>query len=212
MPVTPRPNYPYPVPNSELIATHSLGKHFEGGFFAQNVALESDSPKSPAPQNAHISQPDALGGRVQYASGPGAELLYGPPGDERVGEDKRLDATLIYYLLTPDSYRSAMHMNLHSVRTSVLLVDRSAWSIILTSNDFRLSTSITLGEHFTLSYNHLRRMVTSQQFVVWSWDPILLSERSLSFSYREVVGKLARFPKRTCYYSGGARITTWKRE
>ncbi|OXG12416.1 hypothetical protein C367_06247 [Cryptococcus neoformans Ze90-1] len=115
MPTTLRPNYPYPVPNSELIATHSLQKHFEGGFFAQNVALESDSPsKVPAPQSAQVPQSDALGGRVQHASGPGTELLYGSSGDEQVGEDRRLDATLIYYLLTPDSYRGKMHMNLHS--------------------------------------------------------------------------------------------------
>ncbi|KAL0242012.1 hypothetical protein I308_106186 [Cryptococcus tetragattii IND107] len=114
MPTTPRPNYPYPVPNSELIATHSLQKHFEGGFFVQSVAAESAVPKLPAPQNAHVPQSDALRGRVQHAFGPGTELLCGPSGNELVGEDKRLDATLIYYLLTPESYRGKMHMNLHS--------------------------------------------------------------------------------------------------
>ncbi|KAE8542788.1 hypothetical protein D1P53_000851 [Cryptococcus gattii VGV] len=114
MPTTPRSNYPYPVPNSELIATHSLQKHFEGGFFVQSVAVESAVPKLPSPQNAHVPQSDALRGRVQHALGPGTELLCGPSGNEPAGEDKRLDATLIYYLLTPESYRGKMHMNLHS--------------------------------------------------------------------------------------------------
>lgn len=163
MPATPRSNYPYPVPNSELIATHSLQKHFEGGFFVQSVAVESAVPKLPAPQNAHLPQSDALRGRVQHALGPGTELLCGPSGNEPVGEDKRLDATLIYYLLTPESYRGKMHMNLHSVRRSALLVDLHE-SIILTSRDFRLSISITLGGHFTLSYDLLRKMVMNRQF------------------------------------------------
>ncbi|KIR58999.1 hypothetical protein I314_04983 [Cryptococcus bacillisporus CA1873] len=114
MPTTPRPNYPYPVPNSELIATHSLQKHFEGGFFVQSVAVESTAPKLPATQNAHVPKSDALRGRVQHPFGPGTELLCGPLGNELVGEDKRLEATLIYYLLTPESYRGKMHMNLHS--------------------------------------------------------------------------------------------------
>lgn len=176
------------------------------------MALESDSPsKVPAPQSAQVPQSDALGGRVQHASGPGTELLYGSSGDEQVGEDRRLDATLIYYLLTPDSYRGKMHMNLHSVRAGVLLLNLYD-SIILTSRDFRLSTSITLDEHFTLSYDQLRGMVMSRLFVVWSWDPILLWERSLNFSYQEAVGKLVRFPKKTCYYSRPQKkITTWKR-
>lgn len=164
MPTTPRPNYPYPVPNSELIATHSLQKHFEGGFFVQSVAVESTTPKLPT-QNAHVPKSYALRGRVQHAFGPGTELLCGPLGNELVGEDKRLDATLIYYLLTPESYRGKMHMNLHSVRRNALLVDLHE-SIILTSRDFRLSISITLGGHFTLSYDLLRKMVMNLQFAV----------------------------------------------
>ncbi|WRT70793.1 uncharacterized protein IL334_007792 [Kwoniella shivajii] len=104
------PPYPYPVTNQELIKTHSLEKHFEGGYFAQTVVIESslpsDSGDSDAPQSA------ALQGRKQVASGSGTALLGGGP---EVDGEKKLDASLIYYLLTPDSYRGRMHMNLHSL-------------------------------------------------------------------------------------------------
>ena len=88
--------YPYPVPNSQLIKIHSLQKHFEGGYFNQTLALTS---------NDH---------NVQTSWGAGPALLGGMAAEPPKVEGS-LDATLIYYLLTPDSYRGKMHMNLHSV-------------------------------------------------------------------------------------------------
>ncbi|KAK8850619.1 hypothetical protein IAR55_004538 [Kwoniella newhampshirensis] len=131
------PPYPYPVSNSELISAHSLIKHFEGGYFAQTVAIESTRPRPEKTDtdtdpdndskvdNPSVPRSRALEGRVQIPSGPGAELLSG--GRSQSGEEKekekeknrsvtepKMDATLIYYLLSPDSYRGRMHMNLHS--------------------------------------------------------------------------------------------------
>ena len=102
--------YSYPVSNTDIIKLHSLDKHFEGGYFAQTVSLEtSDSLKSPTPKSK------GLGGNSQTAWGPGT-LLTGGKKDGSPGED--VNATMIYYLLTPDSYRCKMHMNLHSVSLS----------------------------------------------------------------------------------------------
>lgn len=84
--------YAYPTPNSALIAAHGLQAHFEGGFFAQTVAMSTS-------ENGTVS------------SGPGAFLS--PKSEESDGSG----ATQIYYLLTPDSWRGRMHMNLHAVRT-----------------------------------------------------------------------------------------------
>ncbi|WWD20798.1 hypothetical protein CI109_105275 [Kwoniella shandongensis] len=111
------PPYPYPVSNSDLITSHSLIKHFEGGYFAQTVSIESSLESDNANNNSHVPKSAALEGRVQISAGPGAELLSGIKGSENAptgGEEKKTDATLIYYLLTPDSYRGRMHMNLHS--------------------------------------------------------------------------------------------------
>nr|XP_019050770.1 hypothetical protein I302_01212 [Kwoniella bestiolae CBS 10118]OCF29700.1 hypothetical protein I302_01212 [Kwoniella bestiolae CBS 10118] len=106
--------YPYPITNPELIKAHSLIKHFEGGFFAQTVGLDSALPPSPSPAIVNVPKSAALEGREQTASGPGAELLTPATNADIAGTAKRSDATQIYYLLTPDSYRGRMHMNLHS--------------------------------------------------------------------------------------------------
>ncbi|OCF36016.1 hypothetical protein I317_00538 [Kwoniella heveanensis CBS 569] len=125
------PPYPYLNTNTELINAHKLEKHFEGGYFAQTVLLESSLPSASVSasasasktESAHVPKSAALGGREQVASGPGAELLQGASSDSVSGSgsasdatssDKKTDATQIYYLLTPDSYRGRMHMNLHS--------------------------------------------------------------------------------------------------
>ncbi|TYJ54812.1 hypothetical protein B9479_004483 [Cryptococcus floricola] len=109
------PPYPYPTTNTELITTHALIKHFEGGYFAQTVALESAVPPTPSPANPHVPKSVALGGREQYDSGPGAELISGKTAPRpEDGQDVKTDATQIFYLLTPDSHRGKMHMNLHS--------------------------------------------------------------------------------------------------
>jgi len=99
--------YPYPVTNSDLIRLHSLQKHFEAGYFAQTVSLESTT--SATPSGLRLA---ALGRKGRSAWGP-ATVLTGGKEDGTPG--KGVDATVIYYLLTPDSYRGKMHMNLHSV-------------------------------------------------------------------------------------------------
>jgi len=117
-------SYPYPITNSDLIRHHKLEKHFEGGYFAQTVALQSLVPdqstwsdklgKSPALQQK---------GREQRPSGPGVM-----EEEQGSGSDQQLDATLIYYLLTPDSSRGKMHMNLHSVSRKVSIADESIFT------------------------------------------------------------------------------------
>jgi len=105
-------SYPYPITNSDLIRHHKLEKHFEGGYFAQTVALESLVPDEPTwPGNLAKSPSLQEQGREQRPSGPAVDQ------DEQSspGKDKHIDATLIYYLLTAESYRGKMHMNLHSV-------------------------------------------------------------------------------------------------
>jgi predicted cupin superfamily sugar epimerase len=112
--------YPYPTPNSVLIDSHKLEKHFEGGYFAQTVLLAS-APSTSSAQ--HLPTSAALDGRVQIPSGAGTELLPTPHRSTELkdtqGKTDAMDATLIYYLLTPDTYRGRMHMNLHSVRCLV---------------------------------------------------------------------------------------------
>ena len=104
--------YAYPVSNKDLIRHHSLEKHFEGGYFIQTVSLES-SPSTPSTTKPKLS---ALDGRIQSAWAPGTVLT----GGERDGTPgKNIDANMIYYLLTPDSYRGKMHMNLHAVSPSL---------------------------------------------------------------------------------------------
>jgi hypothetical protein len=115
--------YPYPVRNSDLIKHHKLEKHFEGGYFAQTVSLPSHAPATPTwPSTLPQSPALQAKGREQAPWGPGSVLLGGPA--EQVAlkgeEDPQIDATIIYYLLTPDSYRGRMHMNLHSVGRCVL--------------------------------------------------------------------------------------------
>ncbi|WWC72667.1 uncharacterized protein I206_106631 [Kwoniella pini CBS 10737] len=108
--------YPYPVTNTELIKAYSLIKHFEGGHFAQTVLLNSVYPSAPPASHPHVPQSAALEGRTQTATGEGTELLNPATGHIRVeGSQSRTDATQIYYLLTPESYRGRMHMNLHSL-------------------------------------------------------------------------------------------------
>ena len=105
--------YPFPVSNKDLIRHHSLEKHFEGGYFIQTVSLESSTPTTTSPGAA--PKLSALGGRVQSAWGPGT-VLTGGKRDGKPGEN--VDANMIHYLLTPDSYRGRMHMNLHAVNTN----------------------------------------------------------------------------------------------
>lgn len=107
--------YLYPTPNSELIKAYNLEKHFEGGYFAQTVLLESGIPTpaaSPSESALPISQ--GLNGKVQVASGSATELVKSSQ-DITVDKNGEVDATQIFYLLTPDSYRGRMHMNLHAV-------------------------------------------------------------------------------------------------
>ncbi|WVR08688.1 hypothetical protein IAU60_005746 [Kwoniella sp. DSM 27419] len=112
MPDSPLP-YSYPVSNSELIAAYSLEKHFEGGYFAQTASVESYLPATPSSHD-HVPKSASLNGREQTAFGTGSELLEGKPSPTGDGTERQTDATQIYYLLTPDSYRGRMHMNLHS--------------------------------------------------------------------------------------------------
>ncbi|KAL7421479.1 hypothetical protein Q5752_004366 [Cryptotrichosporon argae] len=85
--------YAYPVPNSHLIATLGLQPHFEGGYFAQTVFVAA----------------------AGAAAGPGARVLDdAAPDPPAPGAGPAPAATQIYYLLTPDSYRGKMHMNLHA--------------------------------------------------------------------------------------------------
>ncbi|WWC92402.1 uncharacterized protein L201_007359 [Kwoniella dendrophila CBS 6074] len=112
------PPYPYPVNNSELIANHGLEKHFEGGYFAQTALLDSVLPTSPKSANPHVPESGSLEGREQIAFGTATELLSPTSGVETVpGSQQRTDASQIFYLLTPESYRGRMHMNLHSIPT-----------------------------------------------------------------------------------------------
>ena len=104
-------SYPYPITNADLIKHHKLEKHFEGGYFAQTVALESLVPEqSTWPDNLAKSPALQQRDREQRPSGPGVM-----EEEANRGTDKHLDATLIYYLLTAESSRGKMHMNLHSV-------------------------------------------------------------------------------------------------
>ena len=109
--------YPYPVKNSDLIKHHNLEKHFEGGYFAQTVALPSHKPTTPNwPENLPKSTELQAKGREQVPYGPGTGLLGGEHMTEpALGSEPALDATIIFYLLTSESYRGKMHMNLHSV-------------------------------------------------------------------------------------------------
>lgn len=106
-----RSSYAYPIPNSRLIETFGLEKHFEGGYFSQRASLESHASSSAAqPRSA------ALKGRELSSWGVDLPRLGGPAGEpEHAGDEKRIEANSIYYLLTSDSYRGKMHMNLHAV-------------------------------------------------------------------------------------------------
>ena len=64
-------------------------------------------------------QSEALKERQQSSYGPGSSLL--TTGGEEP-KDGYLEATQIYYLLTPDSIRGRMHMNLHSVSSIAFLL------------------------------------------------------------------------------------------
>ena len=92
--------YPYPVSNSELLKVHNLESHFEGGFFKQTVALSSRSEN---------------GKRVQESSGSATDWLPNAPG-RTSNPDQPMDATCIYYLITPEYPRGRMHMNNNAVR------------------------------------------------------------------------------------------------
>ncbi|WVQ86136.1 hypothetical protein IAT38_008304 [Cryptococcus sp. DSM 104549] len=108
--MSPSAPYAYPITNKEIISAHALIKHFEGGYFAQTVALAS-IPSDPSVESPDKLASVALKGKEQVASGAGAELL---GGAKALSGQEKLDATQIYYLLTPDSSRGRMHMNLHS--------------------------------------------------------------------------------------------------
>ena len=55
-------------------------------------------------------------GREHRGWGPGTTFLGGSEeDDEPKGKDKILEATIIYYLLTGEQPRGAMHMNVHPV-------------------------------------------------------------------------------------------------
>jgi hypothetical protein len=124
--------YAYPTPNSTLIAAHALQAHFEGGFFAQTVALASASGASGAStpaltSSASSAEPSreaspALSvstltpeNRELSASGPAAFLECSNGKAAQPEAPMFTDATQIYYLLTPASWRGRMHMNLHAV-------------------------------------------------------------------------------------------------
>lgn len=110
--MSPSSPYPYPVKNSDLIRHHKLEKHFEGGYFAQTVVL----PSVLATSSTSVA---TVFNREQQPWGPGSVLCGGASEEQPVeNKDRQIDATIIYYLLTPDSYRGKMHMNLHSVGTS----------------------------------------------------------------------------------------------
>ena len=98
--------YQYPINNSDLIRFHSLESHLEGGYFVQTVSLESHA--NPIAKTSITTTK----GRTLTAWGPGT-VLTGGKAEGTPGED--VDATAIYYLLTPDSYRGRMHMNYHAV-------------------------------------------------------------------------------------------------
>jgi hypothetical protein len=117
------PPYPYPVTNSDLIKIHKLAKHIEGGYFAQTAALASVPSTTALPAGLPEGANKALEGNSQVAWGEGIELLAGSsqPSTTDTPEGVKVDATQIYYLLTPDSYRGRMHFNLHAV-------DRCRWS------------------------------------------------------------------------------------
>lgn len=117
------PPYPYPVANSDLIKHHNLSNYGEGGYLVQTIATNSLVPsRSTSALNSAAWPSDypkpgaALGNREQMGWGPGATVLDGPAKEPTVdGTEKRVDATLIYYLITPDSYQGKMHMNLYPV-------------------------------------------------------------------------------------------------
>jgi hypothetical protein len=92
--------YPYPVSNSELLKVHNLESHFEGGFFKQTVALSSRSEN---------------GKRVQESSGSATDWFQKAPATSST-PTQPMDATCIYYLITPEFSRGRMHMNNNAVR------------------------------------------------------------------------------------------------
>jgi predicted cupin superfamily sugar epimerase len=92
--------YPYPVANSELLKVHNLESHFEGGFFEQTVALSSRSED---------------GKRVQESSGSATDWFQNAPATSS-NSTQPMDATCIYYLITPKYPRGRMHMNNNAVR------------------------------------------------------------------------------------------------
>jgi hypothetical protein len=92
--------YPYPVSNSELLKVHNLESHFEGGFFKQTVALSSRSED---------------GKRVQESSGSATDWFQNASATSFT-PPQPMDATCIYYLITPEFSRGRMHMNNNAVR------------------------------------------------------------------------------------------------
>jgi predicted cupin superfamily sugar epimerase len=88
--------YPYPISKSDLLQVHILESHFEGGFFKQTVALSSRLQD---------------GVRVQEYSGSGTDWLKTPSASP----EHAMDASCIYYLLTPECSRGRLHMNNHAV-------------------------------------------------------------------------------------------------
>jgi predicted cupin superfamily sugar epimerase len=113
--------YSYTTSNTDLIKLLSLQKHPEGGYFNQTLSLQSHIPaKSQSTWPEDLPRSNELGTREHVFVGPAARVLVGEEGEDAQGEESKVDATVIYYLLTPDSYRGRMHMNLHSVRLNKL--------------------------------------------------------------------------------------------
>jgi predicted cupin superfamily sugar epimerase len=94
--------YPYPISNSDLLKVHNLESHFEGGFFKQTVALSSRLEN---------------GKRVQESSGSATDWLQNAPTTSST-PNQAMDATCIYYLITPEFSRGRMHMNNNAVRSA----------------------------------------------------------------------------------------------
>ena len=161
--------YPYPNSNADIISKLKLEKHFEGGYFAQTIAVGSTPGATSSPTD-----------RVQTASGDGT----GWYGGAQAGPSTTVDATQIYYLLTPDSYRGKMHMNLHSVsHTSAALI--------------RPSTCTIPGELCTPSFDPRLAPRTSPTSDGSSWAPTRSETRCSNSSSPGDGGRRARYPRRT---------------
>ena len=109
--------YPYPISNSDLVKIHGLIPHPEGGFFCQTAATISHVPEKPT-WSSELPKSDLVQGkgREHVSWGPLTTLTGGTQEEPQIqGKDKETDATMIYYLLTGDSPRGTLHVNVHPV-------------------------------------------------------------------------------------------------